>query len=379
MKKSLIITDKLYPDESGGSCTYAYETAIELKKYMDIDIFTCYPDKIDNNKYFNCKMYRSFLKKQPFKSVRYLINILKDNQYDVVIFHSVYSWFIYYIAKKITKVRSKQIAIFHGPWHKEAKSKYEANNEKLKSVAFTKIMKKMEEMYVDDNEKFIFLSNYMKSELIAINKNLEKKQSIVIPGGVRVEKYIRNYEKKEAKKKMNLEGKFVIFILRRLEHRMGIQNAIEAISMLKEDIKENVFLVIGGKGTYREQLEKRASELNVNCRFVGFIPDDDINLFFCAADLFLVPSIDLEGFGLVNLESLCMGVPVLATPQGGMKEVETMFDNFYTSKDISPESICNSIEELYSKLLNEEYVKEKNIESYDWSNISNKIYDFIKD
>ena len=72
-----------------------------------------------------------------------------------------------------------------------------------------------------------------------------------------------------------------------------------------------------------------------------------------------------------------MGVQVLATPQGGMKEVETMFDNFYTSKDISSESICNSIEELYSKL-NEDYVTEKNIENYDWSNITNKIYDFIK-
>ncbi|MCS6111601.1 glycosyltransferase family 4 protein [Clostridium botulinum] len=378
MKKILIITDKLYPDETGGSCTYAYETAIELQKYIDLDIFTCYPEKTYNNKFFLGKVYREFNKKNPIKTSRFLLKCINDNKYDNIIFHSAYSWFIYYCIKMFIRKNPIQIAIYHGPWHKEAKLKYFSRNEKLKEQIIVPLMKAIEYLYVKDNNKFIFLSNYMKNELININKQLLKKDIKIIPGGVNCEIFKRRFTKEEAKKKLGIENdKFVVFTLRRLEYRMGIQNAIKAISKMESNKKNNTILVVGGKGNYADKLYSISQKHKVNCRFDGFIPDDKVNLYFCAADLFIVPSIDLEGFGLVNLESLAMGVPVLACPQGGMIELGGLFENFYLCDGLKVDDITVELEKMYD-LLKGKVCNEKKIKNYSWANISKQIMNYIK-
>ena len=89
-----------------------------------------------------------------------------------------------------------------------------------------------------------------------------------------------------------------------------------------------------------------------------------------------MPSIELEGFGLVNLESLAMGVPVLATPQGGMKDLKSMFENFYLCDDLNDKSITKAIDEIYDKVKGIVIYEEK-IQDYSWENISNKIIDYI--
>lgn len=380
--KLIIISDKLYPDEVGGSCTYAYETIKELQQYNDVDIFTCYPQNYENNFLFNGKVYRKFSKKNPIKTSYELLNIINENEYDLIVFHSIYSWFVFYISKvfikKSLKKSLKQLAIFHGPWSKEAKSKYNSKNQLLKAKTIPNIMNLIEKLYVHDNKNYIFLSNYMREQLNLI-KRLDNKNTHIIPGGVRLENYKRSYNKSEAKVKLGIDSNcFVIFIMRRLEQRMGIDNAIEAIDKLPQEVRENVMLIIGGKGGYEKKLKEKAEKSNINYKFLGFIPDSEVNLTFCAADLFLVPSIDLEGFGLVNLESLAIGVPVLATPQGGMKELNEMFDNFYLSDEIGVDSLSHKIREIYLNTTSENII-EKNINKFTWNKISQRIHKVMKE
>lgn len=374
----IIVSDKLYPDEIGGSCTYAYETILELQKHNNVDIFTCYPQNYENDVIFNGQVYRKFSKKNPFKSAYELMKVINNNEYDLIVFHSIYSWLIFIISKVFIKKSLKQLAIFHGPWSKEAKSKYDSKNETLKAVVIPKIMNLIEKLYVYDNENYIFLSNYMKEQLNLI-KSLDNKNTYIIPGGVRLENYKRNYMKNDAKEKLGINvGSFVIFIMRRLEQRMGIDNAIEAIDKLPNEVKKNITLIIGGKGEYESVLKEKAQKSNINYKFLGFIPDEDVNLTFCASDLFLVPSIDLEGFGLVNLESLAIGVPVLATPQGGMKELNEMFDNFYLADNMEIGSLSKKIEEIYNNSTGNSIIEE-NIKHYSWSKISQRIYQAMKE
>ena len=240
------------------------------------------------------------------------------------------------------------------------------------------MMKMLEKKCAKKNENFIFLSQYMKKELNSI-KNIENKNISIIPGGVNLNNYKRKYTKKEAKKELNIpEDKLTIFTLRRLDKRMGIDDAINAIGMLDEKIKENIVFIIGGKGGYLEELKKVKEEKKVNVEFAGFIPDEKVNLYFCAADLFLVPSKDLEGFGLVNLESLAMGVPVLARPQGGMIELKDKFDNFYLCNSMEIRSLKEGIEKLYHKCKNS-IIEEKNISNYSWKNISKEYIRIFKE
>ena len=58
-----------------------------------------------------------------------------------------------------------------------------------------------------------------------------------------------------------------------------------------------------------------------NVRFLGFVADDDLPLVYRAADIAIMPSRELEGFGLTAVEALAAGTPVLVTPVGGLPEV----------------------------------------------------------
>jgi glycosyltransferase involved in cell wall biosynthesis len=84
-----------------------------------------------------------------------------------------------------------------------------------------------------------------------------------------------------------------------------------------------VLLCIGGTGPLGSVLEKQVAEagLGRSIRFLGYIPEKDLPDAYRAADFNVVPSVALEGFGLVAAEALAAGTPSLVTPVGGLPEV----------------------------------------------------------
>lgn len=377
----LVISDKLYPDEYGGSCTVTYKLIEQWQKNNRVDIFTCKKTKTSNDDLFNSKVYRNFIKSNPIYSAKYLKKVLKENNYDVIVTHSVFSWFIYYLATLFNNNYDNNniYNVFHGPWHKEAALKYSGNNSNIKKFFIPKIMYIIEKLYCKENNNFIFLSKYMQKELLLVDSKIKNKNCYFVPGGVDLNNYKRKYTKKEAKSLLGIEeNKIVIFSLRRLDKRMGLDNLIEALKMIDEDIRKNYLLIIGGKGGYRETLEKKAKEIKNNVIFAGFISDEEINKYFCAADLFVVPTLDLEGFGLVNLESLAMGVPVLATPQGGMKELASKLTYLHLCENNTLKSISDNIVKYASCYKDYNYIREKKISNYSWNKISDKYIDIFK-
>lgn len=376
----LIVTDKLFPDEAGGSCTYAYETAINLQKLNNnVDIFTSYQNKVCNDKlFYGINVYRYLNKKRLYQSALQLSNLINAKRYEYIIFHSAISWFVYYLSKHKIRYKIKEVGIFHGPWHKEAQLKYKSKKQYYK-LAIIPIMKFIEYMYASNTRRFLFLSNYMRNELIEICGKAKKNNYAIIPGGVNLEKHKRLFTKFEARKILNLSNNdFIIFSLRRLEYRMGLHNAIDSLDDVNIENK-NITYIIGGKGPFENELKKRAQNLKKSkCIFEGFIPEDKLNLFFCAADLFLVPSIDLEGFGLVILESLAMELPVLATPQGGMKEYGDKIKGLYLTEGFSSKYISDGINKVYSEINSTNFTCLE-ISLYDWSKITYKINKFLLD
>jgi len=76
---------------------------------------------------------------------------------------------------------------------------------------------------------------------------------------------------------------------------------------------------------------------------VGFITEDDLPDYYRMADLFVLPTLELEGFGLITLEALASGVPVLGTPVGGTIEILSRLDPRYLFKDAKPDSMASLI------------------------------------
>jgi glycosyltransferase involved in cell wall biosynthesis len=60
--------------------------------------------------------------------------------------------------------------------------------------------------------------------------------------------------------------------------------------------------------------------MDEHVRMLGFVPDDDLPIAYAAADMTIVPSVELEGFGLIVVESLASGTPAFVTPVGGLPD-----------------------------------------------------------
>lgn len=125
---------------------------------------------------------------------------------------------------------------------------------------------------------------------------------------------------------------------------MGLMNLIKAMVEL-EDIREKVHLVIGGKGDLEERLKRLSEEQKIedSITFSGHISQDDLPKFYRAADFFILPTEKLEGFGMVTLEALATGLPVIATPVGATPEILNQIGSGWLCEDSSSRALSLKI------------------------------------
>ena len=107
----------------------------------------------------------------------------------------------------------------------------------------------------------------------------------------------------------------------------------------------DIYFVLGGEGPLKNELISLTKELEIenNVKFAGFIPELKLPDYYRMADIFILPTLELEGFGLITLEALASGVLVLGTPVGGTVEILSRLDSKYLFKDTEPESMAELI------------------------------------
>ncbi len=116
----------------------------------------------------------------------------------------------------------------------------------------------------------------------------------------------------------------IIVAVRRLERRMGLERTVELFAEIRAS---NERLVIVGEGSQREALEQAAERHGVNqhVTFAGRVDDAELDRWYAAADVSLVPSVALEGYGLVVLESIARGTPVIVSDVDGLRDASRQF------------------------------------------------------
>jgi glycosyltransferase involved in cell wall biosynthesis len=190
----------------------------------------------------------------------------------------------------------------------------------------------------------LVLSDYTRAKL-ARSYRATAGRIRVIPGGVDLERFQPSADKAAVRRRLGLpERSFVLLTVRNLVPRMGIANLVEAFRSAAKEAPD-LMLVVGGEGPLRRPLEEQAAALRLDgrLRFTGFIPEAQLAAYLQAADLFVLPSADLEGFGMVTLEALASGLPVIGTPIGGTVEILNRLDPRLLLDDIRPESIARGI------------------------------------
>jgi glycosyltransferase involved in cell wall biosynthesis len=114
----------------------------------------------------------------------------------------------------------------------------------------------------------------------------------------------------------------VFFTVRALAPRNGLEMLIDAAAMVR-DRGHDFELVIGGIGLLKEKLQLKIEELSLHdqVKLIGRIDEERLPVLYRSCHAFVLPTIALECFGIIILEALASGKPVIATPVGAIPEL----------------------------------------------------------
>lgn len=176
------------------------------------------------------------------------------------------------------------------------------------------------------SDAVLVLSEFSASQIRDIH-GLPTENATVVPGGVDTERFRPLADRAAVRRELGLPDGLLLLTVRNLVPRMGLDALLEALRAVV-DQRPDCRLVIGGSGMLRPTLEQQVAQLGLqeNVIFAGFIPEARLADYYGVADLFVLPTRMLEGFGLVTIEALACGTPVLGTPIGGTREILQRFD-----------------------------------------------------
>lgn len=226
------------------------------------------------------------------------------------------SHFALYTAPAISLLASYPLVThFHGPW--AAESKVEGGAQRSVWVKNA-----IEQRVYRRSDTFIVLSEAFRKVLLE-SYNIRESQIRIVPGGVNTERFAPTMTRKESRERLGWPtDRPIVLTVRRLARRMGIERLIESISTVRKEVPDALVMVVG-KGPIRAELESMIKEkgLDEHVKLLGFLSEGDLPSAYRAADFSIVPTTELEGFGLTTVESLASGTPVFVTPSGGLPEV----------------------------------------------------------
>ncbi len=144
-----------------------------------------------------------------------------------------------------------------------------------------------------------------------------------VSGGVDIDRFTPGDGLQSARDRLGIESDGTLLVTaRRLEPRMGLEQLLEAVRIARSD-GIDLRLAVIGSGILERTLRSLAVRLGLGnvVSFRGRVPDTELVDWYRAADLFVLPTIAYEGFGMVTVEALASGTPVVGTPVGATPEL----------------------------------------------------------
>ena len=200
----------------------------------------------------------------------------------------------------------------------------------------------------------------------------------LLPGGVDTARFKPPRDRFQLREEIAPGCSHLLFTVRNLVPRMGLENLIRSMVRIVSN-HPDVLLVIGGEGPLKTELTDLARRLGMEkrIRFEGFIPEESLPSYYQASDIFVLPTLMLEGFGLVAVEALACGTPVVGAPVGGIVEVLGDLDERLICEGSEPHHISSRIiyfldhpEELAGI---RERCRDYVLERYDWDLIVERL------
>jgi glycosyltransferase involved in cell wall biosynthesis len=181
---------------------------------------------------------------------------------------------------------------------------------------------------------------------------LREHQGYVIPDCIQLSRFAPGPKPDYLVRRYHLDGRRVILTVARLsaaERYKGIDEILELMPSLAQEMPDLAYLIVGD-GDDRQRLQSKAAKLGIADRivFAGYVPDDEKVDHYRLANAFVMPGRG-EGFGIVYLEAMACGVPVVASRADGSREA--LFDGaggLLPNPD-SPEEVRAAVKEAIGR------------------------------
>ena len=271
-------------------------------------------------------------------------------------FSTVIDWGLDTYATEIQDVLEREkfdILNFHEPWQPfvslQMLSRSDAVNigtfhAKLPDTIVSRSLMNLVVPHTTAVLKYIHVFTAVSEAAADYLKELTDAPITIIPNGIDLQRFSKIPKVKRHKQK-------TILFLGRLERRKGVKYLIQAFAVLK-DKHPDVKLVLAGDGIDRENLEKVVAEYQIpDVSFIGYVPEDKKVALIANADLFCSPAIFGESFGIVLLEALAIGTPIVCGNNPGYMGVMTGRGRLSL---VTPENILDFSQRLELMLYDEE-------------------------
>jgi glycosyltransferase involved in cell wall biosynthesis len=261
---------------------------------------------------------------------------------------------------------------FHAPVHRELLS------ERVDSYALpgpaaglaVRGLRAAERLVVRRAAEVVVLSKFMQGELAQLDRAAAAR-SIPIPGGVDLERFYPG-----ATRVGGGHGAPLLFSARRFTPRTGVRELLQALPAVRRSFPE-VSLALAGEGRTEMQLQQDVTNLGLDgsVQFLGRVSDEELVGWYRRADLVVIPTQELEGFGLATAEALACGTPVVATPVGANPELLSAISQALLTRDASPGAIADAVVDVLSDESRRESfgaAARERARAYDWNLVADR-------
>lgn len=200
----------------------------------------------------------------------------------------------------------------------------------------------------------------------------------VIPCGVNLDLF-KPMDKKMARQQLGFSDDKLVLFVGRIKPLKGLDRLIKAMTYLQNANRPRL-LIIGGDEHSRDEIERLqrlswALHVEGSTTFLNLIKQEKLPCFYSAANVCVIPSY-YESFGLVALESLACGTPVVATNVGSLKKIIHQGQTGYVVTDDTPQGLADKIDSFLSKPSLDKktaFTIRASVTGFSWPNIARMI------
>ncbi len=226
-------------------------------------------------------------------------------------------------------------------------------------------------------DKITALTEWEKTAIAKLG--IDGRRIDVVPNGVDLEKYSTG--KPDYFKKLGIKGKILLFVGQPTQ-RKGWKHFLDAMPRILKEFPDAKAIFIGYSRNKELENYSKSLDLEKSVVFLGYLPEGSKIDAFRSADVFVFPTL-YEGFGIVFLEAMAAGLPIVTTDSAGNKEIVDGSNGILTAPKQSVEIAAAVIKLLENKALRSKISRnnKKKVLQYDWKKVAERyleIYESVK-